>query len=419
MEAPPLVQRLEFLKSRERFIPIRLPALCDRMLADGRLSAEERQQLDVLFRMVAARFHFEFHEVFTELEEAYDPFDPDRDTLPSGEVADRGDARRELAERFERLLLDANYVEMPANQVIACAEYPSQRRLCVRANLSDYAELRVFYRGIRQTTREVPSWLRPWRTATESRHVFSRVALLVRLAKDPDGPVYLKLFKNVVAEDLEMLLPYVRIQMRWRDHLKVGSSVAGGVATAAWKVLTAAILSPVLLALVIGGFAGAAFRGVMSFLSSRTKYLQTLSSSLYFQNLANNSSVIGHLVDVAEAEECKELLLAYFLLYVERDRDFTQPQLDRRVEQWLRTEYGIEADFEIRDAIEKLCDKQLLVRRPGADVLKVFDLPTTLRKLDEVWDGYFEYNGASRAADRVADSHSRIHARHARPAPRA
>ena len=236
--------------------------------------------------------------------------------------------------------------------------------------------------------------------------------MLVRLAKHPNGPVFLKLFKNVVAEDLEMLLPYVRIRMRLMDHLKIGSSVAGGVATASWKVITATILSPWLLLLVGFGFTVAAIRGVFSFLSSRTKYMQTLSSSLYFQNLANNSSALAHLIDSAEEEQCKELLLAYYVLYAERNRDFTQAQLDQRVEQWLRTEFGLDADFAVPDAVRTLAEKNLLVRRPspalGSEatdgVLKVYDLPSTLRRLDEVWDGYYSSRGVlPPQEDRLAD----------------
>ena len=57
------------------------------------------------------------------------------------------------------------------------------------------------------------------------------------------------------------------------------------------------------------------------------------------------------------------MLLAYFLLYVERDRDFTQEQLDRRAEQWLATEFGVTVDFDISGAVQKLVDKELVVQR--------------------------------------------------------
>jgi hypothetical protein len=231
-------------------------------------------------------------------------------------------------------------------------------------------------------------------------HVISRLALLVRLAKNPHGPVFLKLFKNVVVEDLEMLMPYVRIHMRLIDHLKIGSSVAGGLFTASLKAFTAAILSPWVFLLVMFGFTGAFIRGISSFTSNKTRYMQALTANLYFQNLANNGSALAHLVDAAEAEECKELLLVYYILYVERDRDYARDQLGRRVEEWLHAEFGLDVDFEVAAAVRKLQEKGLLLSHPpttpdlpAADgVLKVPDLPATLRRLDEVWDGYYSYN---------------------------
>jgi hypothetical protein len=409
-----VVPHLPFLEVRERFLPIKQAALLEHMLGDPRLSAGEREQLRTLSEMMAARFHFEFREKLEHLKTLYDPFDPDCDTLPLPAALDDPEAKQEeLAGAFAQLLLEANYVKMPREQVVACAEYQSQTGLVVKANLSDYAQLQVFYRGIRHESRTVRLWLTPWRQKCETLHVFSRVVLLVRLAKHPQGPVFLKLFKNAVVEDLEMLLPYVRIRMRLLDHLKIGSSVAGGVATAGWKVFTATILSPWLLLLVMFGFTGAAIRGFFGFLSSKTKYMQALSFNLYFQNLANNTSVLAHLIDSAEAEECKELLLAYYILYVERRRDCTQNELDRRAEQWLRTEFGLDVDFDISGAVRKLVEKNLLVRRPSPasgsaaaeDVLKVYDLPSTLRRLDAVWDAYCSCGGVQLPKqDRLADA---------------
>jgi hypothetical protein len=408
---------LQFLEVRERFLPVKQAVLRERMLRDPRLSVREREQLGQLFEMIAARFHFEFRAQLEHLKDVYDPFDPDAEAFTSdgpadGAPTDDAAQRAELVRVFEQMLLEANYVEMPHEQVITCAEYQSQVGLVVQASLADYAELRVFYRGMRHEQRTFRPWLAAWKRQTETVHVFSRLAMLVRLSREPSRPVFLKLFKNVVAEDLEMLLPYVRIRMRLLDHLKIGSSVAGGAATAAWKAFTAAILSPEVFLLLLTGFTVALVRGVFSFFSSKARYMQTLTSRLYFQNLANNSSALAHLIDAAEAEECKELLAAYYILYVERDCDYTQEQLDRRVEEWLRTEFNLQVDFEVSDAGRKLCEKGLMVRRtplaagrPAAEsVLKVYDLPSALRRLDETWDGYYRDNGTrSPGEDRLAD----------------
>jgi len=404
-------------------------ALQARMLQDPRLSAWERKLLGKLFEMIANRFHMEFRSRLEHVKSVYEPFDPDLDTQAATRPAgfDEAAQRRELAASFEQLLLDANYQEMPRDRIVACTEFQANRNIIVRASFDDYADLRVFYRGVRQETRTYRPWKAPWRGKDETVHVFARLALLVRVVKRQPEAVFLKLFKNVVAEDLEMLLPYVRIRMKLFDRLKIGTSVVGGLATASWKFWTAAVLSPWVLLVVAGGFAGACVNGVTNFVASKTRYIQKLTTSLYFQNLANNSSMLAHVIDSGEAEQCKELLLAYFLLYVERNRSFTQEQLDRRAELWLAAEFGVTVDFDISSAVQKLVDKELVVQqqRPAASqadfsppgltatklaprvnnpVLKVYDLPSSLHRLDEAWDDCFEdgeisHSGEQRLAD--------------------
>jgi hypothetical protein len=438
MRGNAILQRgLQFLARREHFLPVKPAALQDKMLQDPRLSPRERVLLAKLFEMIAQRFHMEFRARLEHLKAVYEPFDPDLDTVDgpeaNGSVAVSGKPdglggpsykntgarperdRAEIAElskSFEKLLLDANYQEMVREQIVACTEFQANRNITVKASFGDYADLRIFYRGVRHETRSFRAWHAPWRGKEETVHVFARLALLVRLRRRQPESVYLKLFKNVVAEDLEMLLPYVRIRMKLFDRLKIGTSVVGGLATASWKAWTAAVLSPWVLLAVGAGFAGACVNGVTNFVASKTRYIQKLTTSLYFQNLANNQSMLAHAIDSAEGEQCKKLLLAYFLLYVERDRDFSQERLDRRAEQWLAQEFGVTVDFDISGAVRTLIDKELIAElgrpaaasAPNGGVLKVYDMPSALRRLDDAWDECLENGellggGAYRLAD--------------------
>ena len=404
---------LKFLDRQETYLPVKPATLQERMLQDSRLSNRERAMLARLFERIAARFHMEFRQRLEYLKSVYDPFDPDVDTVAAKPQAEASTNAENLARSFAELLHDANYAEMPREQIVACAEYQARRDIVVHASLSDYAELRVFYRGIHRVERQIRPWYTPWRTRRITQHVLSRVTLFVRLAKQSEV-VFLKLFKNVVAEDLEMLLPYVRIHMKLFDQLKIGSSVIGGLATASWKAWSAAAISP-WVALVVGsGFTGACVKGVMGFFSSKARYIHTLTANLYFQNLANNGSLLAHVLDAAEAEQCKELLLAYFLLYIERAHNLTQERLDRRAEDWLANEFQVNVDFDIHEAVQKLVDKRLVVRQESVNsavettfpVLKVYDLPSSLRRLDESWDDCFEDElTVSSGGDRLADAH--------------
>ncbi|MBN2578870.1 MAG: DUF3754 domain-containing protein [Pirellulales bacterium] len=392
-----MTANFQFLEIPERYLPVKLSLLRERILRDGRLSAVQREQIGGIFEMAAARFHFEFYRKLEHLKAVYDRFDPDTETPLLSDDGDELARREEFIRAYEQLLLEGNYVEMPHGQIIACVEHQSQTGVRVRANLSDYADLRVFYRGIHREQRTFRPWQTPWKQAGETVHVFSRVAVLVRLKRRSPQFVYLKLFKNVVAEDLEMLLPYVKTRMRLFDQLKIGTSVLGGVATALVKLFTAVVLSPWLFLLLLSGFVTAITRGVFSFFSSQMRYMQTLTANLYFRNLANNGSLLAHLVDTAEGEECKEMWLAYYLLYVERDRNYTRQGLDRRIEQWFQAEFGREIDFEVGDALRKLHALGLLdggspeMPKPD-DVLTVCEPAEALRRLDEVWDGYFPYH---------------------------
>ncbi len=425
------VRSLDFLQTRERFLPVPTTSIIERILEEPRLSPPERDQFKTLIEMIQARFHFEFLAQVERLKVLYDPFNPDRDTLPLRELseAEREAQFKELSARYRQLLVESNYVELTRDQLIACMESRNRLGLAVKVNLDDYADLRVFYRGIREEERPYRSWKTWWLPGLSTVRLFSRVGLLVRAARGGRDVVLLKLFKDVVVEDLEMTSPDVRIRMRLLDRLTIGSTVAGGLFAPILKLLTA-VFTPVLFLIVLGGLIAAFVKGVFSFLRCKTKYMQKLSSSLYFQNLANNTSALTHLVDAAEAEEVKELLLAYFILYVERNRDHTLEELDGRVEKWLREQFQIDVDFEADDAVRKLLEKDLMILRPlgtgpagegegpqgkGAGtvrpeppvprpVLKVYDLPTALRRLDRWWDNYFTAGDrGDPAGDRLAD----------------
>jgi hypothetical protein len=407
---------LDFLETRERFLPIQASAILERAVEDTRLSGEERDRFRTLFKMVQARFHFEFLDQVEQLKVLYDAFDPDRDTVPLRDLSPQAREAQfhELKERFQALLIEGNYVQLSREQLVACLELPSVLGLAVRVNLDEYKDLEVFYRGLGEDERRARLGFLPWQKRVRKVQVFKRVALLVRTVEKGEDVVYLKLFKNVVLEDVKMIAPRVRIRMQVFDKLKVGSTVVGGLAAPLLKLVMAAAFNTMLFIVVLGGCIGAFMKGVFGFLTSKTKYMQTLSSHLYFQNLANNVSVLTRLVDAAEAEEAKELLLAYFLLYVERNRDYTEEELDRRVEEWLLVEFSLNVDFEVADAVRKLQEKRLMVERPAEGpsaapgprrVLKVCDLPTALRRLDESWDNYFSAGSEWQAADdRLADA---------------
>ena len=78
-----------------------------------------------------------------------------------------------------------------------------------------------------------------------------------------------------------------------------------------------------------------------------------LTDSLYFKNMGNNSGVFPMLIDNAEEEELKETILAYAFLNQSKE-PLTSEEIDTQIENWFQTEFQIELDFDVEDALYKL-----------------------------------------------------------------
>ena len=123
-------------------------------------------------------------------------------------------------------------------------------------------------------------------------------------------------------------------------------------------------------------------------------YQKILSDNVYYRNVNNNAGIFDYIIGEAEEQECKEAFLAYYFLLAPGDAP-TEDALDRRIEDWLKTNFGADIDFECDDALAKL-DRLGLLRRDG-DRLSVLPLDEALIRLDRIWDNFFPFDGARQA----------------------
>jgi len=202
--------------------------------------------------------------------------------------------------------------------------------------------------------------------------------------------IFLKLFKNIPRTDLAMLFPNQNVQLKLFDKIRLAITGGGGsifgIFSIALKVTVA--LNPIALIGALGGFIGMIIRQIMSIFTQRTKYMMTLSRNLYFLNLDNNFGVMNYLVDMAEEEEGKEAILAYYFLHTNPEKNYTQDELDREIENYIQDKYGVAIDFEVDDGLHKLRKEGLLIEKEGG-ILKVLDLPDANVCLDKQWDNFF------------------------------
>jgi hypothetical protein len=97
------------------------------------------------------------------------------------------------------------------------------------------------------------------------------------------------------------------------------------------------------------------------------------------------------LLDEAEDQEMRESLLAYYMLWKRAPADgWTEGELDRAVEAFVRESIKVDVDFESRDAVEKLCRYGLAECGPDQRWQAV-PPRLALSKLDAAWDRFFSF----------------------------
>ena len=114
--------------------------------------------------------------------------------------------------------------------------------------------------------------------------------------------------------------------------------------------------------------------------------MKALADNLYFKNLDNNAGVFHHLIDAAEEEECKEIIIAYYFLVTSK-YPLSREQIDAQIEDWFRANFDFNIDFEIDDALAKLTHFGLVSVQDNK--YQALDIEKAHQKLDHQWDALF------------------------------
>jgi len=408
---------------REHFIPLRPADLVQKLADDPAVTIFDREQFRQFCQLIEATIHHEYHSRLAELKTAYAPFDPDSDAAAQYELSpeDRSTRCRRLFERFDALLERANYRRLTREQLEEALRTPSDDGLSLHIDLAIFERLEIYSRGDCEMPRVSRSWRNLWQGTEKLVPVYRRLAIIFRLKQmtphtDPldTRAVVLKLFKNIPQQDVETLLPGANIRIGWFEQAKIVLPTLSGVGLTIFKLLKGA--AAVAFASIYGLFAfmalisGAIGYGVRSFygyLRTREKYQLSLTRSLYFQNLDNNAGVLYHLVNEAEEQEFREIVLAYWLLWRGRMQNSREAELDAAAEQWLHDRCGLAVDFEVSDALAKLQRLGLAQQSPHGR-WRTVAIEKALETLDQAWDQQFAFHQANQPAETPALPKPRI-----------
>lgn len=431
----------------EAFIPYPRQDIIKLCLEDGRLDSNTAEAFKSFCKILSAFYHFQFHSILENIKESYRVFNPTSDVQPLYEPAlsEYEQRSQNLVKEFKNILERANYCPMPKETIQQALEERSLIDLKTDVNFEDFDQVLCYYRGDVSTTIPVRNFVF-WKTE-KTIDVLERLVLLIQFkgegyfrAKDKrsqqtilerkftPGKMYVSFYKSIPKLDLDLLFPNVQTSMTLRDRLMLVVPAIGAATPVVLKaipnilLLVAAILlalnarsgleaigvqeeqvrniMPVLvatltLAIALGGFAAKQYS---QYKTKKIKFQKDVTDTLFFKNLANNASVFQMLVDLAEEEECKEIILVCYHLLT-TPQPLTPKALDAKIEAWMMEKTGAAINFDIHGPLQNLqsiCSRTIHseVERPLLEYddqgcCKLLPLPDAKAVLDYIWDNAF------------------------------
>ena len=437
----------------EHFIPYRRADVIEMCIADGGLNESEQHEFRELCEILTAYLHFDFLATGQEIKNCYASFNPDRDTrkleskikLQSDEST-KNTQPAQVVELLSQVAERANYSQVSLAEIEEYLNKSTLIDLSTRVDLNDFEHVACFARGNIKKEITVKKWW--FWTKEESIETFQRVVLLLKY-KDKEyyqsskkkkkelkegrfvpGAMYAYFYKDVPKYDLELLFPNVQVGMNLRQKLMfaipaLGASIGVLIKSVPQLLIILAVIlfligqkdwvkgtgveedqirnfMPVMtaiLALVIA-VGGLAFRQWSSYRKKQLKFLKDVGEQLFFRNLATNRSVFSRLIESAEEEESKEMILVLYHLLKHADSTRTKKQLDQEIESWMKDNFETVIDFDIEGPIKFLSKLKLnnsdgtqsaVIERTDSDHLKVTSLNEAKRIIDGLWDNAFHF----------------------------
>ncbi|GET37238.1 TMEM143 family protein [Microseira wollei] len=383
-------------QDREAFIPYRRSDLIELCVESGHLAAADVPKFRNFCKILSAYYHFNSHQKLEFLKDNYAPFNPDADTKFINELTPDQKAKMpaQLLTVFENILTQANYIPLTQKKLQLALQEKSLIELKTQINFEDFDQIVCYYRGDRK---QKIIGKKLWKNVEKTIQVFERVVLLLKFknyryfeAKKiqikklnfKPGKIYIYFYKNIPKYDLEFLFPNIKLSMTWKDRLLFGIPAVGAGIPLLLRVIPQLFLivgvilfvffgqsilvkyineeqvrniMPILVAFLslIVGLGGFAFRQYNNYKNKKIKFQKEITDTLFFRNLANNARVFSCLIDDAEEEECKEIILVYYHLMTSKN-PLNPEQLDDRIEAWMAEKFGTKIDFDINGPLRNL-----------------------------------------------------------------
>ena len=428
-----------------QYIPCSRHVLINKCCNESNLVESDQFQFNSFAEILCAYIHFKAQKNLELMKEAYAYFNPNQETpvFPKLNLKEKKQRSEFLASTFQEILINANYKKLSKQHIEEALTESSLVPVTTRVDLQDYDQIKLFFRGSGRRKVKIKRFFRSKEVEFEN---YDRVAVLLQ-TKDNEyfeakekrkevlnfepGKVYLYLYKNIPHYDLELLFPNVKISMNMRDKLmlvipalgaaipmliKVLPSIGlliGAIALVAfgWEmggkfsvdISNPKAVYPLLVAVLsacvaLGGFAA---RQYIKYKSKRLEFLKKVTDVLFFKSMDICQGVLNAIVDAAEEEESKEMLLVYFI-FSQENQAMSKDEINAKANIWLEDHFAIKAELNVDRALEQL----LLLEIPGRGDMsaksiiekldngtyRACDIESAKQIVDYVWDNVFTYS---------------------------
>lgn len=414
------------VRKRERFIPVTRFALLDRLTMPSAWPSGDAIDARRFFRYLDYWRQQQYNARLLELEQTYEAFSPDSDLLMTRQFTEdeRASLKHRVVAGVASLLERANYERIDPNDVDLILTKDTHYGLDLHVDMKAFEEILLYYRGasnrkherrrlkfFRKEEFDVPVFqrlfilfkLKPFDVRVEelmAEHNLSREQAEKRVKKAranmPPGiderNIYLKLFKNIPRNDIEMVFPNTQVRFRFFDKLRLGVSAGGGLgvgAVGAAGKIALLTTNPIAAAGAVAGLGGVAFRQAMSFMNQKQRYMVVMAQNLYFHTMADNRGVILKIAARGAEEDVKEEMLLYTVLAKEEATRNDLPAIDLAIEQYLARTFGIKVDFDLEDALDRLIRDEIVTETEDGRLITLQPAEAALH-IDAKWDMFLD-----------------------------
>ncbi len=234
---------------RETYVPMHTTDLVEFLAQHPALADEEVAEFRNLASLILALLHHVYRQRHEQLTYLYAPLDPDRDTLllsvPISDQRERAFA--ELFQRLDDVLSRANYRRLHTHEIELAMNAASHWGVRMRVDYDKLQRIEVYARGNSIGQKPFRHWKRLFRQQMSDVRMYQRLVVIFRTEASDDSRfdsrrLYLRMFKNIPQDDVEMVMPAARLRMTLWDHSSIVLPTLYTIVSTGWKMLRYVVL---------------------------------------------------------------------------------------------------------------------------------------------------------------------------------